>query len=39
MRILDEQGFLITMKLANDRGIARRTADVIGEAPEYRGDN
>jgi hypothetical protein len=33
------QGFLITMKVANDRGIARRTADVIGEAPEYRDDN
>jgi hypothetical protein len=33
------QGFLITMKIANDRGIARRTADVIGEAPEYRDDN
>jgi hypothetical protein len=33
------QGFLITMKIANDRGIARRTADVIGQAPEYRDDN
>jgi len=27
------------MKVANDRGVARRTADVIGEAPEYRDGN
>jgi hypothetical protein len=33
------QGYLITMKIANDRGIARRTAEVIGQAAEYRVDS
>jgi hypothetical protein len=32
------QGFLITMKLANDRGIAKRTAEVISQAADYRDD-
>jgi hypothetical protein len=30
------QGFLISIKLANERGIAQRTADVLSEAAEYR---
>lgn len=29
-------GYLITMKIANERGIARRTAEVLSQAPEYR---
>jgi hypothetical protein len=29
----------ITMKMLNDRGIARRTATVIGEAEALRGDS
>ncbi|HEX6522782.1 MAG TPA: hypothetical protein VF070_22685 [Streptosporangiaceae bacterium] len=33
------QGYLITMKVANDRGIARRTAEVISQAAEYRDDS
>ena len=32
-------GFLIIMKIANDRGIARRTAEVLSQAAEYRDDS
>jgi len=30
------QGFLISIKIANDRGIAKRTAEILSEAAEYR---
>ena len=32
-------GYLITMKIANDRGIARRTAEVISQAADFRDDS